>query len=111
MDAVRQSALTLGIGFATLTIVAGTSCGWSDPIRMESVASPDEAVIADWYELSGGGAAGYVADEISLRAATDPFRRKSDYVFAAPGANVIILKGISTENSRSPCREVFQSIR
>ena len=35
-------------------------------------------MIADWYEISAGGAAGAVGGVISLRAATEPFRAKSE---------------------------------
>src|SRR6266571_6159717 len=93
----RVVRLLLGVFFAVVTIAIGPSCSLrSDPIMMESVISPDGAMIADWYEISGGGAAGAVSGAISLRAATEPFRAKSDFVFGAIDANVLTLKWISS---------------
>jgi hypothetical protein len=62
---------------------------------MESLKSPDAALIVDWYELSDGGAASAAGDVVSIRLATDPFRVTSDCVFAAADAHVINLKWIS----------------
>lgn len=37
-----------------------------------AVSSPDGKLVADWYQLGGGGAAGWSIDRIRLRRAGDP---------------------------------------
>src|SRR5262245_37486141 len=40
-------------------VLVSSSCGFgSDPVRMESVKSPDNALIADYFQEWGGGATG-----------------------------------------------------
>jgi hypothetical protein len=61
-----------------------------------SERSPDGAYIADWYTLSGGGAAGASSDTVSLRHANEPFVLKKDWVCGAIDAHDVSLKWIST---------------
>lgn len=75
-------------------LLAAVSCGWldSEPIRMETVRSPDGTVIADYYQNGGGGATGGVADIVALRRSDEPFRRRRDYVFGAVDARVVTIR-------------------
>ena len=59
---------------------------------MSSVASPDGAITADWYQVSGGGAASAVSDTVALRFTNEPFTpRRRDYVFGAMDADTLEL--------------------
>jgi hypothetical protein len=80
---------------ATVLLVS-TSCSWLGETRqVQSVASPDGTFVADWYDFGGGGAVGNVSSYVRLRIATEPFRLKSDYVFAIDDYGIADVKWIS----------------
>jgi hypothetical protein len=78
-------------------------CGWtlivgacaSDVVHQKSLASPDGAVVADWYDLSGGGGAGWVVDRVRLRPSTEQFQADRDYIFSARSADTVNMRWIS----------------
>lgn len=105
-----------------VVILVLVSCGLaSDPIRMQSVASPDGAFTADYYQQSGGGATGGAADVVSIRPSNEPFREKLDRVFGAIDARDVKLrwtasrrleitytkKSIAPSTAKASWREVF----
>lgn len=47
----------------------------------QSCYSPDQKMIATFYELSGGGAAGWVSQRVSLRPKEIPFSEAEDIIF------------------------------
>ena len=59
---------------------------------MTSVTSPDGALIADWYQISGGGAASATSDSVAIRRANEPFQETSEYVFGTVDADRISMK-------------------
>jgi hypothetical protein len=78
LDAERRRRFWL----AALSVLVLSSCDLTATVKV-SEKSPDGALIADWYTLSGGGAAGASSDEVSLRRSSEPFRLKRDSVFGA----------------------------
>ena len=48
---------------------------------LQSCSSPDKKMVATFYELSGGGAAGWVLLRVNLRAAETPFSEDENIVF------------------------------
>lgn len=68
---------------ALFIILSLVSCG--DPDRVEVVRtapSPDSALVARAYVISGGGAAGWVYLRLDLRPHGDSFRADRSYVFS-----------------------------
>ena len=57
--------------------------------------SPQGEWIADWYQLSGGGAAGWSADYVRVRRMTDNFSVSSDYVFSIISGDQLELRWTS----------------
>jgi hypothetical protein len=71
-------------------------CSFLDDIILkQSHPSPDGVFVADWYQLSGGGAVSTSVDRVRLREATEPFRSGSDDIFSALEADVIAIRWIS----------------
>ncbi len=48
---------------------------------LQSCSSPDQKTVATFYELSGGGAAGWVLLRVNLRAVEAPFSEDENIVF------------------------------
>jgi hypothetical protein len=78
-------------------LLFATACGLSsDPVRMQSLNSPDGALVADYYQVWGGGATGGVADMVAIRRTEEPFGSWRDYVFGAIDGNEVTLKWIDS---------------
>lgn len=88
-----------GRGFVPLLglLLLAAACGLrSEPIKLHSLNSPDGAFVADYYQESGGGATGGVADVVAIRRAAEPFGRRSDYVFGAIDDHQITLRWVDS---------------
>jgi hypothetical protein len=92
--------LRADLGIVRLIVALGvlfisTSCAWLGKLeRVQSLESPDGALVADFYRFGGGGALGNDATCVRLRLATEPFRMKSDYVFGTDDWSIVQMKWI-----------------
>jgi hypothetical protein len=89
---LRRLSAAFAIVFGWTLIVSACA---SEVVHQKSLASPDGATIADWYELSGGGAAGWVVDRVRLRPSTEPFQADRDDIFSAHSAYPVNMRWIS----------------
>ena len=60
-----------------------TACAAGTPSLQESIRTPDGGIVADWYSVSAGGAAGSSIDRVRLRRTTETFVADDQYVFSA----------------------------
>ena len=75
---------------ASLSIVTLVMSGCARDVgRVGVYLSPDGSLIADWYQLSGGGPAGSSEDRVQLRRRGERFRVQKDFVFGGGSANVL----------------------
>jgi hypothetical protein len=83
------------IAIHLITLIS-TACGEGklNLIVQESIPAPDADVVADWYSLSGGGAAGFSTDRVRLRRATDAFVADNGCVFSAISGHTMKVKWI-----------------
>jgi hypothetical protein len=75
--------------------VALESACASTTTLLVSVPSPNGEIVADWYEVTGGGAAGWAVDRVCLRRVTEAFAAKSDYAFSASSAEPLKMRWLS----------------
>jgi len=59
---------------------------------MATTESPDRTILVDWYELAGGGGAGWSEDQVRLRPSDERFRTGSDCVFRAASADRLSIR-------------------
>jgi len=59
------------------------------------VVSPDGKIVAEWYELLGGGAAGWGVDRVELRPASEAFKGGRAYSFSSISADPVKMRWIS----------------
>jgi hypothetical protein len=92
----QLSLFSLRLLLLMAAIVLGNSCSWlSETTLIQSVPSPDGMLLADLYQVGGGGAIGNVADYVSLRPANQPFRKTRNYVFGGLDGTSITLRWTS----------------
>jgi len=62
---------------------------------ISSTSSPDKSLIADYYELTGGGAAGVAVDRVRLRATAGAFESDDGFSFEALSADPVSVRWLS----------------
>jgi hypothetical protein len=86
----------------------------SDVYPMGAVPSPNRSLVAGWYQVSGGGAAGWSEDRVRIRRADEPFKTDSDCVFLGVSADKLNLRWVSDnqlEIAYPPNTNVFKCYR
>ena len=76
--------VVLLFGFCLVAVAVNGCGGESSQVDVDiisTVVSPDEEHVATVYNISGGGAAGYVYRLVGLRRHADTFNRKEGIVF------------------------------
>jgi hypothetical protein len=63
--------------------------GHEDVVTVTTAGSPNNEHVATVYNVSGGGAAGYVYNCVNLRKREEPFESKTGIVFTASGTRRI----------------------
>jgi hypothetical protein len=88
LQTASGSSLRRACGACILLISACLvgACG-NETSRIGTIPSPDGSVIADWYQISGGGGAGWSQDFVRLRKRGERFAVSSDNVFEAISAD------------------------
>jgi hypothetical protein len=83
-DKMTRYGLMLWIA---IVAASGVSCSTSIQV-IDSVKSPDGAIVADFFLVSGGGAAAAESQGVSLRSSTDTFSPTNDVFGAVDVRNV-----------------------
>ena len=93
--------VTGSFAMAFVVAMCFSSCGfWSETELVKSSISPNGVIVADWYQISGGGAAGWSRDRVRLRPANEKFATGNDYSFDAISADKIELEWASDTELR-----------
>lgn len=87
--------IVAGVLLSSLLVVVHSSCR-DTVIAMNSVVSPDGKYSADWFQVSGGGAASATDDSVCIRLSTDHPRLSRGCVFGGVDVGHIDLAWISS---------------
>jgi hypothetical protein len=88
---MRTSRLAYAL-VAVITMYGTIGCRWGEEARLGATSlSPDSAYVARYYQVAGGGAAGFVAQVVDVRSTAEAFnwsRWRDEAVFVASHKSV-----------------------